>query len=383
MKWPLMRLGDCCEVVSGATPKTDQEAYWGGDIPWATPKDISALDEPFLMDTPDKITEEGYRSCSTNLLPTGTVLVSSRAPIGLVAIAGVEMCTNQGFKSLVPGPTLNSGYLYHCMKANSTRLAALGNGATFKEVSKSIVEDFVIPVPPYDEQLRIATTLDKADGIRRKRQEAMRLVNEFLRAAFFDLCGDPVANSMRWPEKKICEVAEVTTGNTPPRDEAANFGNAIEWIKSDNINTPSHQLTKAREGLSEVGARLGRIVPPGSTLMTCIAGSASVIGNVALADRRVAFNQQINAITPAPEVDPAFLYTLLLFSKPRIQAASTKSMKGMVSKGALERVSVIWPAASAQAAVATLFRKAGQLLTRMEGADPSPLVAALQQELLT
>lgn len=274
-------------------------------------------------------------------------------------------------------------FLKHVLKSRAfLGWARSSLGANIKNIRKSELEQFQFHLPSIVDQRRVAAILDNAISLRRKRQEAKRLVNEFLRAAFYDRCGDPVANTMSWPEKPICEIGKVTTGNTPSREVGAYFGDAIEWIKSDNINTPSHLLTKASEGLSELGASLGRIVPAGSTLVTCIAGSAHVIGNVAQADRRVAFNQQINAITPVPSIDPDFLYTLILFSKPRIQAASTNSMKGMVSKGAIEKVRVIWPTADAQREIATLFRKVKQLLGRMEDADPAPLVEALQHKLL-
>lgn len=376
-----MRLGDCCDVVSGATPRTDNEAFWGGGILWATPKDVSRLDSPTLMSTPDTLTEAGYQSCSTKLVPAGSVLVSSRAPIGLVAIAGTEMCTNQGFKTLVPGPRMHSGYLYHCMKANANRLAELGNGATFKEVSKSTVENFEIPVPTLDEQRRISAILNRADSLRRKRQEAIRLADDLLRSTFFDIFGDPIVNSRGWPERTIFELGVVTTGNTPDRSVGANFGDAIEWIKSDNINTPGHWLTKAREGLSEQGLRAARTAPAGSTLMTCIAGSPSCIGNVALTDRRVAFNQQINAVTPMPGTAPEFLYSLLLFSKGRVQASSTNSMKGMVSKGALEKVNLIWPPEKLQERFVQHFEKIAQLRARMDRANQAQPYDALQAQL--
>lgn len=382
MSVSMKRLGDCCEVVSGATPRTDNDAYWGGEIRWATPKDVSGLDSSTLYETPDKLTEAGYQSCSTKLVPPGSVLVSSRAPIGLVAIAGIEMCTNQGFKTLVPGTELNSSYLYHCMKANADRLASLGNGATFKEVSKATVENFEIPVPGLDAQIRIAAILDRADSLRRKRQEAIQLANEFLRATFFELLGDPVVNPRGWPERSVSEIGIVTTGNTPDRSIDANFGNAIEWIKSDNINTPSHWLTTAREGLSAIGMKRARIVSAGSTLMTCIAGSPSCIGNVAMTDRRVAFNQQINAITPTDDIDPKFIYLLLLFSKARIQATSTNSMKGMVSKGVLENVRLIWPPKSLQDRLVQVFDKVAMLQSRMEETQELNLYASLQAQLL-
>ena len=102
MSWPVTTIGDVCEVVSGATPRTANPEYWGGNVPWVTPKDLSELGKKYLGDTPRKITEAGLKSCSARMLPAQSVLFSSRAPIGLVAINTLPVCTNQGFKSLVP-----------------------------------------------------------------------------------------------------------------------------------------------------------------------------------------------------------------------------------------------------------------------------------------
>ena len=129
MSWPLVKLGNCAEVVSGGTPKRDESAYWDGDIYWVTPKDLSKRSDIYLSKTPEKITELGLRKSSANLLPVGTVLFSSRAPIGHVAITKTEMCSNQGFKSLVPKEGLDSLYLYFCLKFYKTAIENLGNGA--------------------------------------------------------------------------------------------------------------------------------------------------------------------------------------------------------------------------------------------------------------
>lgn len=102
MSWPVVRLADCCEIVSGATPSTGVRRYWGGDIAWATPKDLSGLESKYLERTPQTLTQEGYESCSAKIMPPNSVLFSSRAPIGHVAINTAPMCTNQGFKSFVP-----------------------------------------------------------------------------------------------------------------------------------------------------------------------------------------------------------------------------------------------------------------------------------------
>lgn len=237
-----------------------------------------------------------------------------------------------------------------------------------KRVPTIFIEDYIVALPPTNEQRRIAAILDKADAIRKKRITAIATAGEYLRSAFFELFGDPVANSRGLPEKPIFELATVTTGNTPSREISAYYGDRIEWIKSDNLNTPFHFLTKATEGLSEAGLRIARSAPAGSTLITCIAGSPSCIGNAALADRPVSFNQQINALTPKPGIEPEFIYATTLFSKARIQAASTNGMKGMVSKGALEQVRFILPPPDQRKKFVAIFHKVMALTEKLESA---------------
>ncbi|EPY6136102.1 MULTISPECIES: restriction endonuclease subunit S [Salmonella] len=208
MSWPMVKLKDCCEVVGGATPKRNVAFYWDGDIPWITPKDVSNLSEPYIYEAPEYISKAGYKSAATYMLPVGTVLLTSRAPIGNVAIAGIELCTNQGFKSLIPGQNVHSKYLYHCIKKFVPQLELLGNGATFKEVSKRVVEDFEIPLPPLEEQKRIAAILDKADGVRQKREQAIKLADDFLRATFMKMFGTPAQNIHNFPKGTIRDLID-------------------------------------------------------------------------------------------------------------------------------------------------------------------------------
>lgn len=376
------KLGSLVSITGGGTPDRSNASFWGGSIPWVTVKDLKSLT---ISGALERITAEGLEGSATNLIQPGAIIVPTRMALGKAAINTTAIAINQDLKALrvIDSQRVDRDYLFRFLLSKSSFLESQGKGATVKGITLDVLRDLDVPLPAKSEQERIASLLNKAEGLCRKRQKAIRLADELLRAAFYESCGDPVTNSLSWPEQLVSEIGTITTGNTPSRDVDAYFGDAIEWIKSDNINTPSHVLTKSREGLSERGASVGRIVPAGSILMTCIAGSPSVIGNVALADRRVAFNQQINAITPRPGVESDFLYTLLLFSKPRIQAASTNSMKGMVSKGALEKVRLIWPAVHVQHNVAALFRRIRTLTERMESADPLPLLAALQDKLFT
>ncbi|MBU4261102.1 MAG: restriction endonuclease subunit S [Proteobacteria bacterium] len=214
-EWKSVRLDECCKIVSGATPSTSIATFWDGDIYWATPKDLSDLEDAYISDTPRKLTRAGLDSCGATILPVGSVLFSSRAPIGHVAVNTVPMATNQGFKSFVPKTDIiYSKFLFYWLRKNRPYLESLGNGATFKEVSKAIVSRIEIPLPPLAEQKRIAAILDKADAIRRKRQAAIKLADDFLRATFLDMFGDPVTNPKGWDLVSLGDVSvKVQDGN--------------------------------------------------------------------------------------------------------------------------------------------------------------------------
>ena len=184
MGWPSERIGDVCNIVSGATPKTNRPEFWGGGIPWATPKDLSTLEGWSLDHTKRTLTDEGLASCSATMMPERSVLLSFRAPIELVAVAGVPMCTNQGFESLVCGPDIDPWYLFGWCKLRRTFLQSLGRGATFKEISKRIVESVELPVPPIKEQRRFREILEDLMSIERERRQSVRRVAALLDVLF-------------------------------------------------------------------------------------------------------------------------------------------------------------------------------------------------------
>lgn len=159
--WRWAKLGDMCEIVNGSTPKSAVPEYWGGDICWVTPTDLGQLDTRSIKRTERSITIAGYNSCSTTLVPAGAVVMSSRAPIGHLAIAATELCTNQGCKAFVPTSAVESKYLYYTLRNSMDDIRALGVGATFAEVSKRTLAAFTIPLPPIDEQRRIVRELDE------------------------------------------------------------------------------------------------------------------------------------------------------------------------------------------------------------------------------
>lgn len=154
--------------------------------------------------------------------------------------------------------------------------------------------------------------------------------------------GDPVDNPMEWEVMALNDSCQLLTGNTPSRKEPGFYGSFMEWIKSDNISPSSMLLSEAAERLSESGAAVGRVVGPGAILMTCIAGSLNTIGNVAVVDREVAFNQQINALVPH-KYETMVLYYLLKLIRPQLHEAANSALKCILNKGTLGSISTIVP----------------------------------------
>ena len=145
--WKTKVIEDIADVYNGATPSTVNEQNYGGDIVWITPKDLSDQKQKFVYQGERNISQAGYNSCSTHLLPPNTILMSSRAPIGLLSIAKTELCTNQGFKSFVPKAENISTYLYYYLNIHIKQIEQLGTGTTFKEVSREDVLKFPILKP--------------------------------------------------------------------------------------------------------------------------------------------------------------------------------------------------------------------------------------------
>ncbi len=149
-------------VVGGATPKTDHDEYWGGSYRWITPAELDA-DSGYIYDSVRKLTKAGVESCSLQEIPVGTVILSSRAPIGKVAIAGNTFYCNQGFKNIICKEGITPRYLYTVLLLNVEHLNSLGRGATFKEISKGIVENIRIPVPPIELQQQFTAFVEQTD----------------------------------------------------------------------------------------------------------------------------------------------------------------------------------------------------------------------------
>ncbi len=360
MRSETVSLGEACTVVMGQSPPGTSYNTSGDGLPFFQGKADFGEIYPkvrVFCNQPSRIAEEG------------DILMSVRAPVGPTNLAKEKCCIGRGLAALRTDAKLCTSFLLYFLRHHEPRLASQGQGSTFDAINRDDLEEIEIPLPALPEQQRIAGRLEQADRQVQTRRYALELTDTFLPATFLELFGNPVANPRGWERARICELGDVETGNTPPRETADYYGSAIEWIKSDNISLAQMHPSNATEGLSEKGIEVGRIVETGSLLLTCIAGSETSIGNVVLTDRRVAFNQQIKALTPHQDVDPQFLYGLFLAAKPMIQRNTTLAMKRMITKGKLEQLVLVKPPLPLQ-------QKFAALVERVEG------LRAVQREAL-
>lgn len=209
--WEYKKLGEVCEVVSGSTPKTNVPEYWGEGHYWVTPAELNDT-IVYIDKTERQITDEALTKTKLRLLPVGTVLLSSRAPIGKVAITKTEMYCNQGFKNCICSDSIYNKYLFYFLRLKKEYLNSLGRGATFKEISKSIVESITIPLPPKSTQLSIVSELDKINELIRLKKEQLKDYDNLAQSIFYEMFGDPVENDKGWEVKYLNDICDVRDG---------------------------------------------------------------------------------------------------------------------------------------------------------------------------
>lgn len=209
--WKEYKIENIAEVIGGGTPKTSVKEYWGGEIGWITPRDLSGYNKTYISRGERNITQLGLKKSSAKLMPTGTVLMSSRAPIGYLAIASNEISTNQGFKSLVVNPKkANNLFIYYWLKANMNYIKSNGTGSTFSEISGSVVKSLNILLPPLSEQKAIAGVLssldDKIDLLHRQNETLEEMAETLFRQWFVEEAKED------WEEMTLGSIIDIFGG---------------------------------------------------------------------------------------------------------------------------------------------------------------------------
>lgn len=328
--WEYKKLGEVCEVVTGTTPKTNIPEYWGKGHYWVTPAELN--DKTVYIDkTERQITDEALSKTKLRLLPVGTVLLSSRAPIGKVAIANAEMYCNQGFKNCICSEAIYNKYLFYFLRLKKDYLNSLGRGATFKEISKSIVESIKIPLPPQSTQLAIVSELDKINELIRLKKEQLKDFNNLAQSLFYEMFGDPVENEKGWEVKKLNEIVSdncsISYGIVQPGDGVEN---GVPVVRPVDMTKTFVSRKGLKNTTKEISDSYKRTILKGNEILMCVRGTTGLISMATPELQGCNVTRGIAPIECGPTCDKWFVFYQIL--NPAIQHHIAEYTRGIALK---------------------------------------------------
>jgi len=320
------RLDDVCDIRMGQAPHGNSYNDRGDGLPLIA----GAGDFGHRVPRCKKFTTRPWKVCTS-----GDIILGIRASIGAKVVADRDYCLGRGVAGLRPRPGLSADYLWNWLGYAEQRLAAKGRGATFKQVSREDIGELEIPVPPIEEQRRIAEILDRADALRTKRREALAHLDALTQSIFLDMFGDPLTSSTKWPGSPLGNIAETSSGGTPSRAVRHYFGGSIPWVKSgeldeDVVLSTSECLTPA--GLQHSSAKL---LDAGPVL---IAMYGATVGSVSRLGIRAATNQAVCAVRVGLRVRPDYLIAFLRRMTPQLLASRAGGAQPNLSQGQIQRL---------------------------------------------
>jgi type I restriction enzyme, S subunit len=308
-KWDVFNIQTVSDVVGGGTPTTANENNFNGEIPWITPRDLSSYQDRFISRGERCISEDGLNSSNAKLLPVNTVLLTTRAPVGYLAIAKNEVTTNQGFHSLIPNNKTDSLFLFYLLKNNVQKLIDHASGSTFQELNGKTLKSLEFAFPQITEQKQIAEILssldDKIELNRKINANLEKLASSLFKKWFVDI-GNELPEG--WRIKPISSFGEIVCGKTPSKSIGEYFGGDIPFIKIPDMHGNVF-IVKTEDTLTSFGmdSQKNKTVSSGSICVSCIA----TVGLVSMPTKNSQTNQQINSIIPSEGFYQFYLFHVL------------------------------------------------------------------------
>ncbi len=343
-KWEYKKLGDISVFLTGCRPKGGVAQIKEGVH--SLGGEHIGKDGYVDLSSPKFVPESFFINNKGHIKDNDILLCKDGALSGKVAIVRGELNDTKAMVNehvfIIRSDSLLHKYLFYYLfsPTGQYQLKLRISGAAQGGINGANLSTIIVPYPKdVSLQQRIVAELDCLNEMIALKQGQLKEFDKLAQSIFYDMFGDPLINDKEWEKFSLSRIGIVTTGNTPSRKVEDYYNKEyVEWIKTDNFDKASLYPSQAKEYLSESGARVGRIVEAGSLLVTCIAGSLSSIGGVCITDRKVAFNQQINAITPNKNVNYIFLYHLIKNSGSFIRENATNGMKHIITKSTFEKL---------------------------------------------
>jgi type I restriction enzyme S subunit len=321
------------------------------------------------------------KESATSVIPAGNIIVPTRMALGKVAINRVDLAINQDLKALLirDRKRVDGDYLFRFLLSKSAYIEGQGKGATVKGITVDVLRKIEVPLPSLSEQKRIAAILDKADAIRRKRQQAIQLADEFLRSVFLEMFGDPITNPKKWVGRSIGEVCRVIRGSSPrPKGDPRYYGGSVPRLLVEDLTRDGWFVTPRVDSLTEEGARLSRPVPKG-TLVMVVSGNVGVMARLnvdACIHDGFAALIDIDKRTALPD----YLMCVLTFLKETHAKREAGAIFKNLTTDQIREMVIPTPPTSEQARFVDIFAKQRALRSQMgEIAERDDLFGSLSQ----
>lgn len=337
-------LRDLCDFRHGGTPSKSVPAFWSGDIPWVSPKDMKTAT---VFDASDRISEAAVANSATSIAPIGSTLLVVRSGILAhtlpVALVTGPVAFNQDIKAVVPkSADVSTAYIYWFLRASAPQVVARGvkKGATVHSVQSGFIESLQVPVPASDEQLRIVDLLTRAEGIVHLRRQAHQKAADLIPAMFVDMFGDPATNPKGWPMRAIEELCVVGTGATPRREVRLYYeGGTVPWVKTGEVS--AGEIMAAEEYITDFAiAETNCKVFPADTILIAMYGQGQTRGRAGMLKIPAATNQACAAILPSEKINQTFLFEMLKMQYERLRAMGRGGNQANLNLGMIKTLGV-------------------------------------------
>ena len=352
METTTYKISDIGEVVGGGTPSTANSDFWGGDIPWISPKDLTGYKSVYISHGESFLNKTGLKS-GTKLLPKDTVLFSSRAPIGYVAIASNPICTNQGFKSIICNKEIiNPLFLYYYIKGNLDYIKLFGTGATFPEISGAAMRKIKVQIPTLPTQQKIASILSSYDRLIENNTRRIRLLEQmaenlykewFVRFRFPEHENIEMVNRLPkgWKRTKLIKNIKTSSGGTPSRNKGEYYKNGtIPWIKTGELQDCI--LINTEECITEdaVNNSSAKLFPKGTLLMSMYGVN---VGKLGISEIEATCNQACCVFTPKHIDYKYYLFHYLKSIREYLLSISFGAAQQNLSQELIKSIRVLFP----------------------------------------
>lgn len=346
-KWMTKPISSLFDLQMGKTPSRKSPELWeNGNTPWVSISDMNGI--KYISSTKEMLPFATIIQCNIPIIPAGIVIMSFKLTIGKTCITNVPLTTNEAIMAFYPKKEvqIDNSFLCYALSAIKWKGNRAVKGLT---INKKTISQKEMSLPPLSEQQAIASELDATQTMIDGYKAQLEDLDALAQSIFLDMFGDPVSNPKGWELHSIASFGKIVTGNTPSKSVEEYYNSDyIEWIKTDNIQNNDLYPTVASEYLSEEGSLKGRIVEKNSILVCCIAGSLSSIGKCCITNRKVAFNQQINAIECNPQHNYLFSYWLIKCAQKIFMETASTGMKHILSKSVMSSIKLPVPAPSLQ-----------------------------------